>query len=87
MLYGLESIGLIMGILVVVFALLMRSRPAYRKSYGVSVLVCRDRQFLPRGNVKISRRNSCPNNFSSSRIVTGSQKSLTVKLRFFFGED
>jgi hypothetical protein len=39
MMYGLESVGIITGILVTVFALLMRSRPADRKTYGVLILV------------------------------------------------
>lgn len=39
MMYGLESLGLIIGVLVIVFALLMRSRPAERKTYGVLILI------------------------------------------------
>jgi len=38
MMYGLESVGIITGILVIVFAILMRSRPADRKTYGVLIL-------------------------------------------------
>jgi bacteriorhodopsin len=37
--YGFESLGLIMGALVIVFALHMRSKPADRKTYGVLILV------------------------------------------------
>jgi hypothetical protein len=36
--YGLESVGIITGILVIVFAILMRSRPAERKTYGVLII-------------------------------------------------
>jgi hypothetical protein len=39
MMYGLEAFGLIMGVLVIVFAFLMRSNPPQRKTYGVLVLV------------------------------------------------
>ena len=36
--YGLESIGIITGILVIVFAILMKSKPAGRKNYGALIL-------------------------------------------------
>ena len=39
MMYGLESLGLVVGALVIIFALLMRSKPADRKTYGVLILV------------------------------------------------
>ncbi|HVB12082.1 MAG TPA: DUF6114 domain-containing protein [Nitrososphaerales archaeon] len=38
MMYGLESVGIITGILVIVFAILMKSKPAERKNYGVLIL-------------------------------------------------
>jgi len=37
--YGLESLGLILGVLVIVFALLLKSRPKDRKTYGALILV------------------------------------------------
>lgn len=37
--YGLETLGLVVGILVIAFALLMRSKPQGRKTYGVLILV------------------------------------------------
>ncbi|MHB2036732.1 MAG: DUF6114 domain-containing protein [Nitrososphaerales archaeon] len=36
--YGLESIGIITGIFVIVFAILMKSKPAERRNYGVLIL-------------------------------------------------
>jgi hypothetical protein len=39
MMYGLEAVGIITGILVIIFAVLMRSRPTDRKTYGVLILV------------------------------------------------
>jgi hypothetical protein len=39
MMYGLESVGIITGILVIVFAVLMKSKPTDRKKYGVLILV------------------------------------------------
>ena len=39
MMYGFESLGLIAGILVIVFALLVRSRPSDRRIFGALVLV------------------------------------------------
>jgi len=38
MMYGLEAVGIITGILAIIFALMMRSRPADRKTYGVLIL-------------------------------------------------
>jgi hypothetical protein len=39
MMYGFELLELIMGALVIVFALLMRSKPADRKTYGLLIIV------------------------------------------------
>ncbi len=36
--YGLEAVGLIAGVLMIVFAALMRSRPANKKTYGALIL-------------------------------------------------
>jgi Family of unknown function (DUF6114) len=36
--YGLDSVGIITGILVIVFAVLMKSKPADRKTYGVLII-------------------------------------------------
>ena len=38
MMYALEGVGLIAGVLVIIFALMMRSRPADRHTYGALVL-------------------------------------------------
>ena len=38
MMYGLESIGIVTGILVIVFAILMKSKPSDRKTYGALIL-------------------------------------------------
>jgi hypothetical protein len=39
MIYGLEASGIAIGVLVIVFAFLMRSKPADKKLFGVLVLV------------------------------------------------
>ena len=39
MVLGLELVGIVAGILVIVFAALMKSRPADSKTYGILVIV------------------------------------------------
>lgn len=38
MMYGFEAVGIITGILIIVFAALMKSRPSERKTYGILIL-------------------------------------------------
>jgi hypothetical protein len=38
MMYGFEFLGLVMGIIVIVLSVVMRSRPSERKAYGTMIL-------------------------------------------------